>query len=99
MRCFYHQDKEAVGLCKSCAKALCAERAIDLGRGLACRSGCEERVRAIIQLLDRELQSLQQRPARTCVTATTARPAPFSPPLAATQTFRGKPSRPWWKFW
>jgi hypothetical protein len=44
MRCFYHPDREAVGLCKNCAKGLCAESAVDLGDGLACPGSCEKRV-------------------------------------------------------
>ena len=56
MRCFYHQDKEAVGTCKSCGKGVCAECAIDLGKGLACRGRCEESTRAIIELVDRNIR-------------------------------------------
>jgi hypothetical protein len=56
MRCFYHQEKEAVGTCKSCGKGVCVECAVDLGKGLACRSRCEESARAIIQLVDRNIQ-------------------------------------------
>jgi len=44
MRCFYHPDREAVGLCKNCQKALCAESAIDVGDGLSCPGRCELRV-------------------------------------------------------
>jgi hypothetical protein len=56
MRCFYHQDKEAVGTCKACGKGVCVECAVDLGKGLACRGLCEESARAIIQLVDRNVQ-------------------------------------------
>ncbi len=56
MRCFYHQDKEAVGSCRSCGKGLCSECALDLGKGLACRSRCEEDVRAVIQLVERNIK-------------------------------------------
>jgi hypothetical protein len=56
MRCFYHQDKEAVGTCKSCGKGLCSECAVDVGKGLACRSRCEADARAIIQLVERNVQ-------------------------------------------
>ena len=56
MRCFYHQDKDAVGSCKSCGKGLCLECAVDLGKGLACRGRCEESTRAIIELVDRNIQ-------------------------------------------
>src|SRR5262249_52940930 len=56
MHCFYHQDKYAVGVCKSCGKGVCIECAVDLGKGLACRGRCEESVRAITQLIDRNIQ-------------------------------------------
>jgi hypothetical protein len=56
MLCFYHQEKEAVGICKSCGKGVCVECAVDLGKGLACRSRCEESARAIIALVDRNIQ-------------------------------------------
>ena len=56
MRCFYHQDKDAVGGCKSCGKGLCVECAVDLGKGLACRGRCEEDVRAVVELVDRNIK-------------------------------------------
>ena len=48
MKCFYHNDKDAVGICKSCEKGLCIDCAIDLGKGLACKNHCEEDVNKII---------------------------------------------------
>ena len=56
MRCFYHQDKEAVGSCKSCGKGLCPDCAADVGKGLACRGRCEEDVRAVVALVDRNIK-------------------------------------------
>ena len=56
MRCFYHEEKEAVGSCKSCGKGLCRECAVDLTKGLACRGHCEADAQAIIQLIDRNIQ-------------------------------------------
>jgi hypothetical protein len=56
VRCFYHQDKDAVGTCKSCGKGICIACAVDLGQGLACRSRCEEASRAIIALISRNIQ-------------------------------------------
>jgi hypothetical protein len=52
MRCFYHQDKEAVGLCKSCGKGVCLACAVDFSKGLACRGHCEDKVQSIIQKMD-----------------------------------------------
>ena len=56
MRCFYHEDKEAVGTCKSCGKGLCRECAVDLAKGLACRERCEENVRNVIALIDQNIK-------------------------------------------
>jgi hypothetical protein len=56
MRCFYHEDREAVGSCKSCGKGLCRECAVDLTKGLACRGHCEADAQALIQLIDRNIQ-------------------------------------------
>jgi hypothetical protein len=55
MRCFYHPDREAVGVCKSCHKGLCAESAIDVGDGIACPGPCEhfvERLNAALGKAD-----------------------------------------------
>jgi len=56
MSCFYHHDRSSVGGCKSCGKALCSECAVDLGKGLACRDHCEDDVRALIALIDRNIR-------------------------------------------
>src|SRR5689334_7530095 len=52
MSCFYHHDRDSIGGCKSCGKALCPECAVDLGKGLACRGHCEDHVSALIALVD-----------------------------------------------
>src|SRR5258707_12131494 len=56
MSCLYHHGKDPVGGCKSCGKALCSECAVDLGKGLACRGHCEDDVRALITLIDRNIK-------------------------------------------
>jgi hypothetical protein len=56
MSCFYHHDRDSVGSCKSCGKDLCSECAVDLGKGLACRDHCEDDVRALIALIDRNIK-------------------------------------------
>ena len=56
MRCYYHQDRDAVGLCKSCGKGLCADCQTDLGQGLACKGRCEARVRDLIALIDHNVR-------------------------------------------
>ena len=56
MRCFAHQEQDAVGVCKSCQKGLCRECALDLGKGLACRASCEDDVRRLIQLIESNMR-------------------------------------------
>jgi hypothetical protein len=56
MRCFYHEDKEAVGTCKSCGRGLCRECAVALPKSLACRGRCEADAQALTQLIDRNIQ-------------------------------------------
>lgn len=53
MKCFTHQQKDAVGICKNCNKGICAECAVDVGNGLACKNSCEESVKAINEMIDR----------------------------------------------
>jgi hypothetical protein len=56
MRCFYHEDKEAVGTCKSCGRGLCRECAVELPKSLACRGRCEADAQAVTRLIDRNIQ-------------------------------------------
>ena len=44
MRCFYHQEREAVGICSSCRRGICDECARDIGKSIACSGQCEEDV-------------------------------------------------------
>ena len=53
MHCYSHQSVAAVGLCKTCFKALCSECAVDVGNGLSCRGECEEKVKELNQMWDR----------------------------------------------
>ena len=53
MHCFKHQTSPAIGLCKTCFKALCPECAVDVGNGLSCRGECEQRVAELNQMWER----------------------------------------------
>src|SRR6185437_867214 len=57
MKCYYHQDCDAVGLCKSCVKGLCDGCQTDLGQGLACKGHCEENVRHRIALIEHNVRA------------------------------------------
>ena len=58
MNCFTHQDRAAVGICKACAKGLCAECAADLGHGLACKGQHEAEVEALDSIVKRNANML-----------------------------------------
>lgn len=59
MKCFNH-DVDAVAICKNCNKALCHPCAVDVGNGLACVGACEQEVRALNELIRRNLTSAQK---------------------------------------
>jgi hypothetical protein len=56
VHCFNHPEREALGVCKSCCKGLCADCAADLGHGIACRGTHEDRVEALNALVLRSQQ-------------------------------------------
>jgi hypothetical protein len=51
MKCYYHRDVDAIGLCKSCSKGICPPCATDVGGGLACTASCIEEVKNINALI------------------------------------------------
>jgi hypothetical protein len=51
MKCYYHRDIDAIGLCKSCSKGICPPCATDVGGGLACTASCIEEVKNINALI------------------------------------------------
>lgn len=53
MRCFYHHDLEAVCSCKNCGRGLCPACAVDVTDGLACRDRCEDEVRSLNRVINR----------------------------------------------
>lgn len=57
MKCFFHQDRDAVGICKSCERGLCSKCAVDLHRGLACKGRCEDDAKALIEFIQSNVRS------------------------------------------
>jgi hypothetical protein len=47
VRCFIHQDIEAVGTCRACNKGLCPACVVDLDHSISCRGNCENKARAL----------------------------------------------------
>jgi hypothetical protein len=42
MDCFYHENAQACGICKSCQRGLCKQCASEVNNGIACKGQCEE---------------------------------------------------------
>ena len=40
MKCYNHQEREAVSICRACGKAACQECARETENGIACRQSC-----------------------------------------------------------
>ena len=59
MRCFYHQDADAVGTCKHCARGLCLACARQRSGPLACPDRCETAVDAVERLVQGNIRGSQ----------------------------------------
>ncbi len=44
MKCFNHQELDAVALCLNCLRGLCSACATEAGDGFACAGDCERRI-------------------------------------------------------
>ncbi len=52
MKCFYHPEVDAVGLCKGCHRGLCIDCLADVPPGVACRGKCEAEVAAVNRIVE-----------------------------------------------
>jgi hypothetical protein len=57
MKCFNHNESDAVGLCKHCNKGICPVCLTDTGDGLACEGKCADQVRAVNKLISNNLNA------------------------------------------
>jgi hypothetical protein len=57
VKCFKHPQSEAVGTCKYCSKGVCTECVRDTGIGISCSPECQEEVKSLKALVDRNKQS------------------------------------------
>ena len=48
MKCYYHNERDAVGVCRACSKGLCPDCVSDLGPAIACRGRHEEQAKGLI---------------------------------------------------
>lgn len=57
MKCYSHNERDAVGICKNCSRGLCPDCAVDLVDGLACKGRCEEAVRGMNALVSQNVSA------------------------------------------
>jgi hypothetical protein len=60
MKCFYHTERDAVAMCKSCNRGLCPECSADVPPGVACRGRCEADVAALNLVIERSKTAYQK---------------------------------------
>ena len=53
MKCYNHNEIDAVGICKNCNKGLCTSCNTELTNGIACTSTCIEEVNQINLLIQK----------------------------------------------
>jgi hypothetical protein len=53
MKCFSHPATDAIASCKHCFKGVCPQCARDTGIGVVCSPACEEEVRSIRAMVER----------------------------------------------
>lgn len=60
MKCFYHLDRDAVAICKSCSRGICQDCCADVPPGVACKGRCEEEVASLNVLMQRSKTAYQK---------------------------------------
>lgn len=60
MKCFYHPDRDAVAMCKSCNRGLCPTCSADVPPGVACQGKCEADVAALNLIIQRNKTAYQK---------------------------------------
>ncbi|PCJ65377.1 MAG: hypothetical protein COA73_02565 [Candidatus Hydrogenedentota bacterium] len=53
MKCYNHDDVDAVGICKHCQKGLCKECIEEVDGSLACKVSCVEEVETLNYIVNR----------------------------------------------
>ncbi|MDZ4328378.1 MAG: hypothetical protein U1A73_25675 [Pseudomonas sp.] len=53
MKCFVHNDKDALGVCKHCQKGICADCLTLVGGSMSCKGDCEVEVAAGNYMMER----------------------------------------------
>jgi hypothetical protein len=52
MNCFNHRTVTALGICRSCGKALCAECVVEMPNAVSCKGECEARNKMLNSMMN-----------------------------------------------
>jgi hypothetical protein len=69
MKCFNHQEQDAVAFCKHCFKGLCRQCVVEAPGGASCRGICQEEVAALHLLVLRSKTAYQKTSKAQLLTA------------------------------
>ncbi len=61
MKCFYHNNKDAIGICKNCSKGLCKECVTEIDKSIACKNKCEMDVKLINRMMMASMKVIEAR--------------------------------------
>jgi hypothetical protein len=53
MKCYNHNQADAVAICKNCNKTLCQNCLTEIEDGIACKSTCVEKVQQLNELINK----------------------------------------------
>lgn len=53
MKCFTHEQIDALAVCRSCGRGLCRDCIAEVGLSCSCKGGCEEVVATMNDLVER----------------------------------------------
>lgn len=68
MKCFYHPESDAVGVCHCCQRGLCPQCAQEVVKAIACKGRCEQDVLALNDLTSRIERRKRLRRERLIIT-------------------------------
>jgi hypothetical protein len=60
VKCYYHDETDAVALCKNCSRGVCRGCAAEVINGTACLNRCETEVRALDEVIQRNKTGYQK---------------------------------------
>ncbi len=58
MTCYNHHDRQSVGICKACGRAVCPDCIVEVGESIACKGRCEDQIRLIDTMIRDNIRNM-----------------------------------------